>query len=286
MYVAKHRGRAQQVFYESAMMAATIRRVDLENALRGALPGGQFELFYQPKVHADGSLASFEALLRWNRPGHGMVSPLEFIPLAERLGLLVEIGEWVIHEACKTMATWREAGLGCMPVAVNLSLGQLHSPHLLSVTKTSMGTYAIGPGELCMEVTESMMLRDPEHSIAVLHSLVDAGVELSIDDFGTGYSSMAYLKLLPVRWIKLDRQFVKDMHADPRDAAICAGMIALAHELDLAVVAEGVECAQQQQMLADRGCEQFQGFLFSKPLPLQEATRYLSESRRQRQEVS
>lgn len=278
MYAAKSQGRDCKVFYTPGFAAAAAQRVDLENALRGALAARQFELHYQPKVLGDGTVAGFEALLRWNRPGHGQVSPLVFIPLAERLGLLLDIGAWVIDEACRAMAEWREAGLGRVPVAVNLSLSQLQSSRLLSRVRASMRAHGIGAGELGMEVTESMMMRNPEQAIAVLKSLVDAGVELSIDDFGTGYSSMAYLKLLPVRWLKLDRQFVKDMHTDARDAALCAGMIALAHQLGLRVVAEGVELAAQRDGLAALGCDQFQGFLYSPPIPKPAAGEYLRQA--------
>jgi len=279
MYAAKQQGRDRKTFYTPGFAAAAAQRVDLENALRSALAAGQFELHYQPKVLRDGTVAGFEALLRWNRPGHGQVSPLTFIPLAERLGLLVDIGAWVIDEACKAMAEWREAGLGRIPVAVNLSLNQLNSGELLSRVQASLRAHAIGPNELGLEVTESVMMRNPEQAIAVLRSLVGAGVELSIDDFGTGYSSMAYLKLLPVRWLKLDRQFVKDMHADARDAALCAGMIALAHRLGLRVIAEGVELAAQRDALLALDCDQFQGFFYSAPVPKQAATEYLRSAR-------
>lgn len=277
MYEAKRQGRDCKVFYTPGFAAAAAERVDLENALRAALVARQFELHYQPKMRGDGTVAGFEALLRWNRPGHGQVSPLAFIPLAERLGLLLNIGAWVIQQACRAMAEWREAGLGRIPVAVNLSLSQLQSSTLLPLVQASMQKYDIKANELGMEVTESMMMHNPEQAIAVLKCLVDMGVELSIDDFGTGYSSMAYLKLLPVRWLKLDRQFVKDVHIDARDAALCAGMIALAHQLDLRVVAEGVELASQRDALLALGSDQFQGFLFSRPLTKQAATQYLHD---------
>ena len=276
MYAAKAQGRDRLRRYTPELAAAAALRVDLENDLRAALAAGQFVLHYQPKLRArDGGLSGFEALLRWQRPGSGMVPPLQFIPLAEQLGLLVQIGAWVVEQACQTMAAWRAAGLGRIPVAVNLSPSQLQSPQLLPGVRAAMQAHGIAPGELEMEVTESMMMAEPEQAIAILQGLADAGVVLSIDDFGTGYSSMAYLKLLPVRWLKLDRQFVKEVDTDPRDADLCAGIIALAHQLGLQVVAEGVETAAQRDVLAARGCDVFQGYWFSKPLPLQEAADYV-----------
>jgi diguanylate cyclase (GGDEF)-like protein/PAS domain S-box-containing protein len=276
MYLAKQRGRDQVRHYTAELGAAASRRLDLESALRAALAAGQFELHYQPKVRsADGSVAGFEALLRWNRPGHGRISPLEFIPLAEQLGLLVQIGQWVVEEACRRMADWRAQGLGDVSVAVNLSPSQLQSDSLLDSVCESVEGHAIAVGQLELEVTESMMMDDPEQAIAILRELHDHGVHLSIDDFGTGYSSMAYLKRLPVDTLKLDRVFVTEIATDPRDADLCAGVIALAHQLGLHVVAEGVETEAQAQALAARGCDLFQGYLFSRPMPAAEVPEYL-----------
>jgi len=276
MYLAKERGRDQCRRYTADLAAAASRRIDLEHALRGALAAGQFELHYQPKVRADDSrVAGLEALLRWNRPGHGLVPPLDFVPLAEQLGLLVQIGPWVVEEACRQMAHWREQGLGRVPVAVNLSPSQLKSHTLMDSVRESLARHGIGPGELEMEVTESMMMDEPEQAIAILCELSAGGVHISIDDFGTGYSSMAYLKRLPVGTLKLDRHFVAEIARDARDADLCAGMIALAHKLGLKVVAEGVETEDQARALAERDCDIFQGYLFSKPLPAGEITAYL-----------
>ena len=276
MYLAKERGRDQCRRYTADLAAAASRRIDLEHALRGALAAGQFELYYQPKLRAsDGGVAGMEALMRWNRPGHGMVSPLEFIPLAEQLGLLVQIGPWVVEEACRQMAQWREQGMGRVPVAVNLSPSQLKSHSLLDSVCESVTRHGIEPGELELEVTESMMMDEPEQAIAILNELRAEGVHISIDDFGTGYSSMAYLKRLPVGTLKLDRHFVNEIATDPRDADLCAGVIALAHKLGLKVVAEGVETEAQAKALAERDCDLFQGYLFSRPLPADQITDYL-----------
>lgn len=276
MYLAKERGRDQSRRYSAELASAASQRIDMELDLRAALADGQFELHYQPKVHAsDGTVAGFEALLRWHRPGHGMVPPMHFIPLAEQLGLLVQIGPWVIEEACRQMAAWRAQGLGRRSVAVNLSLSQLRSRSLIDGVRASLARHGIGPGELEMEVTESMMMDEPEQAIAILRDLSAQGVVLSIDDFGTGYSSMAYLKRLPVGTLKLDRHFVTDVATDPRDADLCAGVIALAHKLGLKVVAEGVETEAQRQALLARECDLFQGYLFSRPLPAAQVVDYL-----------
>lgn len=280
MYYAKQRGRDQCRFYSRSMGEAVAQRLELERDLRGALAAQQFALYYQPKIRReDGRVAGFEALLRWNRGSHGLVAPTQFIALAEQLGLLVQIGRWVTEEACRQVAVWREAGLGEVPVAVNLSPSQLASPALLEQVAQSMARHGIGAGGLEMEVTESMMMDDPEQAIAILHSLRKQGVKLSIDDFGTGYSSMAYLKRLPVDTLKLDRQFVTYVASDVRDADICAGMIALAHKLGLSVVAEGVETEAQRDALAARDCDLFQGYYFSEPLPVAQATAFLRQRR-------
>jgi len=276
MYSAKERGRDQCQRFSPELAAAASRRVDLEHALRGALGAGQFELYYQPKLRAeDLAVAGLEALLRWRRPGHGLVSPAEFIPLAEQLGLLVQIGPWVVEEACRQMAHWREQGLGTVSVAVNLSPSQLKSHSLLDSVCNSVTAHGIGAGQLELEVTESMMMDEPEAAIAVLQELSSEGVQISIDDFGTGYSSMAYLKRLPVNTLKLDRHFVTGVATDPRDGDLCAGVIALAHKLGLKVVAEGVETEAQASALKERDCDMFQGYLYSRPLPTAEMTDYL-----------
>lgn len=281
MYHAKDQGRNRWCFYSTSLGAAVSERLDLERDLRAALQAHQFELYYQPKIAAaNGEVTGVEALLRWNRPGHGMVPPDRFIPLAEQLGLIVQIGDWVINEACRQMAAWAKEGLH-VSVAVNLSPSQLAQSELIERVTTLMKEYQVGPDMLHMEVTESMMLHDPEMAIANLQRLRDLAIVLSIDDFGTGYSSMAYLKRLPVNKIKLDRSFIQQIASDPREADLCAGIIGLAHKLGLRVVAEGVETLEQQQILAAMDCDIFQGYLFSKPLPETEATRFLRSARTQ-----
>lgn len=278
MYSAKERGRDQSRVYSSELSAAVAERLELERDLRGALAANEFELYYQPKIRAtDGSLAGFEALLRWNRSGHPQVAPTRFIPLAEELGLLVQIGKWVIEEACRQIAHWHGLGRSDISVAVNLSPSQLASQGLAGHVSQLLQTYQIPDNSLEMEVTESMMMSDPEQAIAILGALRQSGIQLSIDDFGTGYSSMAYLKRLPVHALKLDRQFVMNVATDSRDVDICAGMIALAHKLGLHVIAEGVETAAQRDVLATLGCDLFQGYFFSRPLPVAAATVFLDQ---------
>jgi diguanylate cyclase (GGDEF)-like protein/PAS domain S-box-containing protein len=275
MYSAKDNGRDQYRFYSPELGSTVARRVELERDLRAAVGSTEFALFYQPKMRRDGSIAGFEALIRWNRPGVGMVAPDNFIPLAEQLGLLLHLGRWVIEQACRQIAAWRDAGLGTIPIAVNLSTSQLTSAALPDYVFDLMREHRIEAGYLEMELTESMMMSDPDLAIAILHRLRGGGVALSIDDFGTGFSSMSYLRQLPVNYLKLDRSFVQNCAVDPKDADLCAGIMALAHKLDMHVVAEGVETAEQHRTLTDCDCDLFQGFLFSRPMSARAATEFL-----------
>jgi diguanylate cyclase (GGDEF)-like protein/PAS domain S-box-containing protein len=275
MYSAKDNGRDQYRFYSAELGTTVARRVELERDLRAAMGTSEFALHYQPKMRRDGSIAGFEALIRWNRPGVGLVAPDNFIPLAEQLGLLLHLGRWVIEQACRQIAAWRDAGLGTIPVAVNLSTSQLTSATLPDYVFDLMREHRIDPGCLEMELTESMMMSDPDLAIAILHRLRGGGVALSIDDFGTGFSSMSYLRQLPVNYLKLDRSFVRNVASDAKDADLCAGIMALAHKLDMHVVAEGVETLEQHETLAACDCDLFQGFLFSQPMPAAMATEFL-----------
>jgi diguanylate cyclase (GGDEF)-like protein/PAS domain S-box-containing protein len=279
MYLAKESGRDQASFYSRELSEAMDARLELERDLRAAVVAAQgFELHYQPKIRReDEGVAGFEALLRWRRNGQGLASPAQFVPLAEQLGLLVPVGSWAIREACRQMAQWREAGFGQVPVAVNLSISQLTHPELTDFVSRCLKDFDIADDLLELEVTESMMMSDPEQAIAILESLGRLGVRLAIDDFGTGYSSMAYLKRLPVDTLKLDRVFVTNVDTDSTDADLCAGVIALAHKLGLDVVAEGVETAPQRDALAQRECDYYQGYLYGRPLQVEQATRFLRQ---------
>lgn len=276
MYHAKEQGRNNFQFFTQSMTVAAAERMELERGLREALIGTQFELHYQPQIHTrDRQVCGVEALIRWRHPEQGTILPLTFIPLAEETGLIGAIGEWVLDEACRQLAAWRTEGITNLSVAVNLSAHQLRSPTLVERIGAIIQKHGIEEGELELEITESVAMDDPEAAIGQLSALRKLGVKLAIDDFGTGYSSLAYLKLLPIQTLKVDRTFVNDIESDENDAAICAATIALAKNLGLKVVAEGVETEIQHEFLAEHQCDYLQGYLFSKPLPAMEATAFL-----------
>jgi diguanylate cyclase (GGDEF)-like protein/PAS domain S-box-containing protein len=276
MYHAKNAGKGVYRRFDAAMMAATTQRQSMEHRLREAVQAGQFILHYQPQMDARQNCpVGVEALIRWQQADGTLTSPLEFIPLAEELGLINQIGEWALRTACSDLARWLRDGLQTMGVAVNLSAVQLRDPTLPQRIVRALGDSGLPAHCLTLEVTESVAMEDPESSIILLETIRALGVQLAIDDFGTGYSSLAYLKRLPLDYIKLDRAFVQDLESDSNDAAICAATIGLAHNLGLEVVAEGVETTAQQQYLAGLRCDTFQGFLFSRPLPADAAFAWL-----------
>jgi len=240
----------------------------LQAALRTALTRGEFLLHYQPQVGArDGRVSAVEALIRWRRPGSGLVSPALFIPAAESSGLIVEIGDWVLREACAQSRRWLDAGLAPLRMAVNLSARQFSDAALASRVAAALDAAGLEPHDLELEITESMMARDPGAASATLRRLRSAGVRLMIDDFGTGYSSLASLKLFPVDGLKIDRAFVRHLPRDRHDASITRAVVGLARELGLDVVAEGVETPDQRDFLAELGCGLLQGYLLGAPQP-------------------
>ena len=268
MYSTKAHGRNSFEFFSPAMTAIATGRLELERDLREALQSGQFELHYQPQIcAADDRVCGVEALLRWRHPVRGMVSPLTFIPVAEETGIIQPLGLWVLDEACRQLAAWRREGIDGVRMAVNLSAQQLRSPDLIGEVRAALRRHGLGHGDLELEVTESTAMTDPERAIGQLKALRDLGVHLAIDDFGTGYSSLAYLKLLPIQTLKLDRAFVSDIETDENDAAISAATLALAHSLGLTVVAEGIETEGQSEFLRRHGCDVLQGYLFGRPEP-------------------
>ncbi|MCW5626090.1 MAG: EAL domain-containing protein [Burkholderiales bacterium] len=272
MYRAKEKGKNTFEFYSSNMNTADMDRFALESQLKRAVrERNEFVLHYQPKVSVrDGSITGVEALVRWMNPERGLVSPGQFIPLAEETGLIGAIGQWVLETAARQAVAWAAAGLQPLRVAVNLSARQLHADGFVDGIRTIIAETGVDPAWLEFEITESMMMQDVERVIASLSELKTLGVRIAIDDFGTGYSSLGYLKRLPVDSLKVDRSFVKDIPGDADDATITRAVIALAHSLRLKVVAEGVETEAQLRFLADLDCDEIQGFLFSPPLPTAE----------------
>lgn len=271
MYHAKARGRNTYQFYDATMNQAASDRLLLEASLHEAIEKQQFDLHYQAQVDPkSGAVRAFEALLRWSHPQHGPIPPDRFIPIAEESGLILPLGDWVLETACAQLAAWKAAGHTGYRVAVNLSLHQLRQENLVQRVARLLAQYGLQGHELELEITESSAMHDAEATIRTLRELRALGVELAIDDFGTGYSSLAYLKLLPIQRLKLDRSFVKDIEIDPNDAAICSATIALAHALNLEVIAEGVESEPQRDYLQKLGCDVMQGYLFARPRPATE----------------
>ncbi|MCK9258452.1 MAG: EAL domain-containing protein [Azoarcus sp.] len=240
----------------------------MENALRGAVARGELVLQYQPQIDfARGLLAGVEALVRWRHPELGLVSPGQFIPLAEEMGIIGEIGEWVLNEACRQMVAWDADGFHVPLVAVNLSARQIDRDQIVAVTANALKRSGLAAERVELEVTESMVMREPERALEVLDGLRKLGVALAIDDFGTGYSSLAYLRRLPLNRLKVDQSFVGDIGRDANGEAIIRAVIALARSLGLNTVAEGVETRSQADFMRTEGCDIGQGYLYDKPLP-------------------
>jgi diguanylate cyclase (GGDEF)-like protein/PAS domain S-box-containing protein len=268
MYLAKERGKNNVQFYTAELADLAARQFVLESELRLALARDELFLHYQPKIDlATGEMRSVEALLRWEHPQRGLVPPNDFIPLAEERGLIVPIGRWVIQAACRQMREWRRAGLAVPRVAVNLSARQFASETLIEDLVRALEAHDIEPSQFEVELTESALMADPERANQVLRQVDAMGVRISIDDFGTGYSSLSYLKRFPARTVKIDRSFIRGLPGDTNDAAITQAVIAMAHSLGLAVVAEGVECETQLQTLREMGCDEVQGYLLGRPMP-------------------
>lgn len=276
MYHAKDKGRNNYLFYEPHMNAAAADRLLIENSLRRALERGEFELYYQPSINIrERRIDALEALIRWRHPELGMIPPDRFVPLAEESGLILPIGEWVLREAVRQVRLWWKAGFDTVRVAVNLSLRQFRHRDLINVIKQAMQDEGMAPSALALEVTESVFMEDEEETIARLNEMSNMGIEILIDDFGTGYSSLARLRTLPIHVLKVDRSFVRDITTDPNDASIIAAIISMAHNLQLRVVAEGVETVNQLNFLKAQGCDDIQGYLLSKPIPAKEVISFL-----------
>jgi diguanylate cyclase (GGDEF)-like protein len=272
MYQAKEKGRNAYCFFNPEMNKNNEHRLMLERDLRYALDRNQLYLYYQPKIDLlTGKLIGVEALIRWKHHDRGLISPIDFIPLAEETGLIVPIGDWVLQEACNQAALWVSRDSKPIRMAVNLSARQFQQhEELIKSVETALQVSGLNPNMLELELTESMVMGDVNEAIQTMHALRGLGVQLAIDDFGTGYSSLEYLKRFPINTLKIDQSFVRDLTVDSDDASIVQAIIALAHSLKLGVVAEGIETQTQHEFLQNNNCAIGQGYLFSKPLPVDE----------------
>ena len=279
MYRAKAAGRDMLQFFDPQMQATATARANLERAIRGALQAQEFELYFQPQVDSAGVTNGAEALVRWQRPGHGTVSPADFIPLAEETGQILPLGQWVIETACTQLVVWAaKPETASLSLAINISARQFYHPDFVKRLLAALAKTGAMATRLKLELTESLMLSDIEDTISKMLELKSHGLSFSLDDFGTGYSSLQYLKRLPLDQLKIDQSFVRDLLNDANDAAIVRTTIALAKSLGLAVIAEGVETTAQQVYLAEHGCNNYQGYLFARPMPIAEFHRFLAGS--------
>jgi diguanylate cyclase (GGDEF)-like protein len=277
MYVAKEEGRNNFVFHSDRIKIQTVERLMLETSLRRAVERSELVLHYQPKRNLNrGDISGVEALLRWQHPDLGLLRPNRFIPLAEETGLIVPIGKWVLETACAQNMSWQRQGLLPIRIAVNLSPRQFADPRLVADIRAALEKSAMPPELLELEITETMVMQHPERTMQILGSIKQLGITLSIDDFGTGYSSMSLVKRLPIDALKIDRAFVREIASDPDDKAIAEAIIALAHALDLTVVAEGVETAEQEAVLRAQNCDEIQGYLVCQPVPAEEFAAFLA----------
>jgi diguanylate cyclase (GGDEF)-like protein/PAS domain S-box-containing protein len=277
---AKNQDRNSYQLYTPTMNTRSYERLALENDLRKAVGREEFTVHYQPKLSIlTGALTGMEALVRWNHPVHGMVSPVQFIPLAEESGLIAPIGEFVLAEALAQIKKWCAVDCGDLSVAVNLSAAQFRDKGLLKTIRDALDRAGVDPSRLDVEVTESMVMGDVNATIATLNGLRDMGVRISMDDFGTGFSSLSYLKRFPIHCLKVDRSFIRDIPGNEDDVAITSAIISMAHSLNLKVVAEGVETVEQLEFLRTNACDEMQGYFFSPPVPAMEMTKILGSGR-------
>jgi diguanylate cyclase (GGDEF)-like protein/PAS domain S-box-containing protein len=268
MYKSKGSGRSTYHFYTPELNDAISERLELENSLRHALERDEFRVYYQPRIDtSSGCIVGAEALIRWDCPGKGLVPPDSFISIAEETGLIVPIGQWILQEACRQNSAWQRAGLPPISVSVNLSPIQFRHAGLVNAVAIALQQANLAPPYLELELTESFVMHDAERINVAMQSLKSLGVNISVDDFGTGYSSLSYLKRFPVDRLKVDKSFVRDIDTDPDDAAIVRAIITLGHALGLKVVAEGVETRAHHDFLKKHGCDELQGYYFSRPIP-------------------
>ena len=278
MQHAKHLGGNTFQFFTDNLQACTLERLQLETQLRKAIDEGQLEVYYQPKLNLlDDCVHAAEALVRWNHPQLGLVPPSDFIGLAEETGLIVPLGEFVLREACRQAREWQQSGLADIRVSVNLSVQQLRPGNFTSLVRLALDETGLPPHLLELELTESQLLDNVENVISTFRQLRGHGVKLSIDDFGTGYSSLSYLKRFPADYVKIDQTFIRDLSAGGEDAAITRAIIAIAHSMELKVVAEGVETQAQLDFLKQHRCDEIQGYLVSRPVRAEAFAELLKE---------
>ena len=280
LYQAKNRGRNNYQYYDESMNRTVRERLELDQDLRGAVDRGELTLYYQPKVRAvSGEIVGAEALVRWKDPSRGIINPGEFISLAEETGLIIPIGDWVLRTACDQARQWQLLGFDDFRIAVNLSPQQIQTRSLRDSIVSTLWTTGLPASSLELEITESGLMQNESLAVSTLSEIKQIGVGVSLDDFGTGYSSLSYLKRFPVDTVKIDRSFVTDMAIDRDDAAIVSAILSIAKKLDLEVVAEGVETAQQRDVLTVGGCDQLQGYYFSPPVPAEQFHQLLERGR-------
>ncbi|HEX5344907.1 MAG TPA: EAL domain-containing protein [Duganella sp.] len=280
LFRAKEIGRDNYAFFTERMDAEVRDKLAIQGQLRGAIARDEFELHYQPQVCLKtGAMVGAEALLRWDNAVLGKVPPNRFIPLAEEYGLVNSIGEWVLESACAQMRVWQDQGLGQIKVSVNLAAGQFANDATVPYVENTLRKFGVAPEYIGLEITEGTVMGDPNKAVASLRRLKDIGVSISLDDFGTGYSSLSYLKRFPIDVLKIDKSFVDDVTTNSADAAIALSVISLAHNLNMRVIAEGVETREQVQFLTERGCDEMQGYYFSRPVNAEGFTALLRERR-------
>lgn len=276
---AKQQGGNMHCFYSAELNDRALHRLSLHSALHNATARGEFQLFYQPKIDTRTQmLAGAEALVRWRHPERGLINPAEFIPLAEESGLIIDIGAWILGEACRQIETWRAARLPALTIAVNISGRQFAHRDFLPLLTGFLRRDGFDPRHLQLEITESILMGDIQHNIQTLNEIQKLGLKLSLDDFGTGYSSLSYLRHFPIDELKIDRSFVEDINAAGKDnsRSLVIAIIAMARALELKVVAEGVETQAQADFLRDQGCDQWQGYFFGRPMPAEDFTKLLT----------
>ncbi|MBA1334160.1 MAG: diguanylate cyclase/phosphodiesterase (GGDEF & EAL domains) with PAS/PAC sensor(s) [Firmicutes bacterium] len=278
MYRAKEQGRNNYQLYDPTMNVKASERMAMENNLRHVLEREEFVVCCQPQVNiSTGEITGVEALVRWQHPDLGQLSPVEFIPLAEESGLIIPIGEWVPRTVCAQNKAWQKAGYPPVRVAVNLSVRQFQQQNLVETVARVLKETGLEPHYLVLEITESIAMQNADFTIVMLRKLEEMGIHISIDDFGTGYSSLSYLKDFPLDTLKIGQSFVRDLTTNPNNAAIVTAIITMAHSMKLKVVAEGVEAQEQLVFLKQQQCDEIQGYLFSKPLPTEAFEKILAQ---------